>query len=92
MLLSQPFKTGLIKFYHNSQRMSDSFHHISESYQIKKLGSKTYSCRSAKFWNFCGGIHMHSTSTYDVTKSYLTRVFDEKIRKGYITMETRVVM
>ena len=24
------------------------------------------------FWNSCVGIHMYSTSTYDVMKSYLT--------------------
>ena len=34
---------------------------------------------------------MYST-IYDVMKSYLTRVRDKKIRNGYITFETRVVM
>ena len=29
---------------------------------------------------------------YDVMKSYLTRVQDNKIRNGYITWETMVVM
>ena len=32
------------------------------------------------------------SAIYDVIKSYLTRVRDEKIRNGYITLETRVVM
>ena len=38
MLLNEPlailitfFRTSLMKFYHNSQRMSDSFYHITES-------------------------------------------------------------
>ena len=55
MLLSEPlaslitfFKTSLITFYLNSQRMSDSFYHITESSELnkkkkKKKGSKTYS-------------------------------------------------
>ena len=41
MLLSEPltslitfFKTILTKFYHNSQRMSDSFYHITESSEL----------------------------------------------------------
>ena len=72
--------------------MSDSFYHITESTKlIKKLGFETYPCRSAMLWNFCVGIHMYSASTYDVTKSYLTRVRDKKIRNGYITFETRIV-
>ena len=33
---------------------------------------------------------MYSALTYDVMKSYLTS--DKKIRYGYITLETRVVM
>ena len=53
MLLSAPlaslitfFRTCFIKFYHNSQRMSDSFYHITEfSVRIKleNKESKTYS-------------------------------------------------
>ena len=35
---------------------------------------------------------MYSALTYDVMKSYLTRVWDKKIRNGYIASETRVVM
>ena len=31
---------------------------------------------------------MSSALTYDVMKSYLTRVWDKKIRNGYITLET----
>ena len=33
------FRTSLMKFYHNSRRMSDSFHHITESsseFELKK--------------------------------------------------------
>ena len=32
---------------------------------------------------------MRSALTYDVMKSYLTRVRDKKIRNGYVTLETR---
>ena len=35
---------------------------------------------------------MYSALTYDVMKSNLTRVRDKKIRNGYITLETKVVM
>ena len=35
---------------------------------------------------------MYSTLTYDVITSYLTRVREKKIRNGYMTLETRVVM
>ena len=34
---------------------------------------------------FCGGIHRYSALTYDVMKSYFTRVRDKKIRNGCIT-------
>ena len=44
------------------------------------------------FSNFCVGIHKYSALTYDVMKSYITRVRDKEIRNGYITLETRVVM
>ena len=85
MLLSGPleslitfFRTSLIKFYHKSQRMSDSFYHITEPSEIelKNKGPKHthFPCKSAMFWNFCVGIHMYSALTYDVMKSYLTRV------------------
>ena len=46
----------------------------------------------AMFWNSCVVIHMYSALTYDIMKCYLTRVRDTKIRNGYITLETRVVM
>ena len=43
MLLGEPlaslitfFKTRLIKFHHNSQRMPDSLYHITESSEISK--------------------------------------------------------
>ena len=35
---------------------------------------------------------MYSALAYYVMKSYLTRVLDEKIRNGYITLDTSVVM
>ena len=35
---------------------------------------------------------MYSALTYDVMKSYLTRIWEKKIRKGYIILETRFVM
>ena len=35
---------------------------------------------------------MHNALTYEVMKSYLTRAQAKKIRNGYITLETRVVM
>ena len=36
------------------------------------------------FENFCVGIHVYSAFTYEVMKSYLTRVLDKKIRNSYI--------
>ena len=103
MLLSEPlaslimfFRTSVIQFYHNSQRMSDSFYHITESNESNKkirLQNILISpCPSAMFWDFCVGIQRYSALTYDVIKSYLTRVRDKKIRNGYITLETSVVM
>ena len=35
---------------------------------------------------------MYSALTYDVMKSYLKRVWEKKIRNGYITLETKVAM
>ena len=64
MLLSEPlvssiifFRTSLIGFYLNNQRMSDSFYHITESSELslKKKGLKHI--HVAMFWNFwldCG--------------------------------------
>ena len=60
MLLSEPlaslitfFRTGFKQFYHKTQRMSDSFYHITES---SKLNGKIWvqnilisPCRSAMF-------------------------------------------
>ena len=34
---------------------------------------------------------MYSALTYDAMQSYLTHVWNKKIRNGYITLETRVV-
>ena len=34
---------------------------------------------------------MYSASTYDVVNSYLTLVWDKKIRNGYVILETRVL-
>ena len=42
------------------------------------------------FQNICVGIHRYSALTYDVMKSYLTRVRDKKIRNGYITLDTKL--
>ena len=39
------------------------------------------------FWNFWVWIHRYSALTYDVIKSYVTRVWDKNIRNGYITLE-----
>ena len=69
MLLSEPlanlktfFRTSLIKFYHNGQRMLDSFYHITESselnWKIRVQNILIWPCRSAMFENFCVGIHM----------------------------------
>ena len=44
-----------------------------------------WSCWSAVGRNFCIGIDMYSALTYDVIKSYLTRVWDKKIHNGYWT-------
>ena len=35
---------------------------------------------------------MYGASSYDLMKFYLTRVWDKKLHKGYITLETRIVM
>ena len=86
MLLNEPlaslisyFRTSLIKSYHNSQRITDSFYHMTESKQMRVQNTLIVKCKSAIFWNFCVGIQMYSASTYDVMKSYLTRVRDKKI-------------
>ena len=71
MLLREPFaslitsfRTGLIKFYHNSQRMSDFFYHITETTELNKeikFQNKLISPRrSIIFWNFRVGIHRYS--------------------------------
>ena len=57
--------------------------------------SKTYSfghVGQPYFRIFCGGKNRYSALTYDVMKSYPTRVRDKKIRNGCITLETTVVM
>ena len=90
MLLSDPlaslikfFRTSLIKFYHNSQRMSDSFYQITEPSELNKRNKVPKilisPCRSAIFWNFCVGIHRYGALTYNVIKSYLTRVRQENL-------------
>ena len=67
MLLSEPlgslltfFRTSLIKFYLNSQPMSDSFYYITESSDLKekKISSKNTLIRVE--------IHRYSALTYDV--------------------------
>ena len=62
-----------------------------------RLKNKDPNTHLAMFWNFCVGWR-HDTNIitcrtiYDAMKSYLTRVWDKKIRYGYITLETRFVM
>ena len=34
------------------------------------------------FWNYGVGIHIYDALTYDVMKSYLTRICDKKTRKN----------
>ena len=74
MLLSEPLassitciRTSIIKFYQNSQRMSDSFYHITESSELNgKVCLQNiliWPCRSAMFWKFCVGIHMYRPMT-----------------------------
>ena len=102
MLLSEPlaslitfFRTSLIKFYLNSQRMSDSFYHVAESSELDlKKGSKTYAFGHAMgFLRTMTSWCKHTIiAIYDVMKSSLTRVWDKKIRNGYIIWKTRVVM
>ena len=76
--------------------MSDSFYHITESSVLdKKIMFQNIlisPCWSVMFGNFCVEIHRYSALTYDVIKSYLTRVWDKEIRNGYITLKTGVVM
>ena len=71
MILSEPleslrtfFMTSLIKLYHNSQRMSVSYYHITEC--ITHLAMLV-----SHVLDICVGIHRYSTLTYDVIKSYL---------------------
>ena len=68
--------------------MSDSFYNITESSELnKKVRFQNIlisPCRTATLWNFCVGIHRYSALTYDVMKSYLTRVWDKKIRNDYL--------
>ena len=47
------FKTSLIKFYHNSQQMSDSFYYIHSELNLQKKGPKH--THLDMFWNFCVG-------------------------------------
>ena len=65
MLLSEPFaslitvfRTSLIKFYLNCQRMLDSFYHIHvtefKRIKLKNKGPKHF--RLAMFCNFCVGL------------------------------------
>ena len=62
MLLSKPlaslitcFRTNIIKFYVNNQRISDSFYFITESRELKKNNKGPKHTHSAMFWNFCVG-------------------------------------
>ena len=96
MLLSDPFGE-LYNIFQDEfnkilSRMSVSFYHITESSELNWKKTLISPRRSAMFWNFCVGIHRYSALNYDVIKSYLTRVWEKKIRNGYIALETRVVM
>ena len=51
MFLSKPlaslitfFRMSLRKFYHNCQRMSDSFYHITESGELQKNKGPKHTC------------------------------------------------
>ena len=48
-------------------------------------------CRSTMFWYFSKRKHMYSALTYDIMKTYLTRVRDKKICNNYIALETSVL-
>ena len=63
MLLREPlaslitvFRTSLIKFYLNCQRMLDSFYHITEFKRIKLKNKGPKHTHLAMFWNFCVGL------------------------------------
>ena len=49
------FRTSLIKFYLNSQRMSDSFYHITESSESNCKNKGAKHTQLAMFWNFFVG-------------------------------------
>ena len=60
MLSSEPlvsliafFRTSLIKFYRNSQRMSDSFYYINESSELHLKNKVLKYTHLAMLWNFC---------------------------------------
>ena len=80
MLFSEPlasfitfFMTSFIKFHHNSQRMSDSFYHITEcrELKLKKRDPKhaQLAMKVSHVLEFCVGIHRYSALT--VTSSNL---------------------
>ena len=62
--------------------------------KLKNKGPKQTNL--ATFWNFRvkwrHDVNIWNSAIYDVMKSYLTRVWDKKIRHGYFTLETRYVM
>ena len=76
--LNNIFQDEFMKFYLNSQRMSDSFNHITES---RYFNFKKMKVQNILIWPCFGFLRrMTSWSTYtysaiyDVMKSYLTRV------------------
>ena len=74
--------------------MSDSFYHITESSELNKWRSKTYSFGHIleflhRMMSWCKYVY---SAIFDVMKSYFAHMWDKKIRNGYITWETRVVM
>ena len=85
MLLSEPFVQDEFNkiLSQRSTNVRFFFYHTTEPSELSKIELTKINkvpnilispCRSAMFWNFCVGIHRYSVLTYDVIKSYITRV------------------
>ena len=68
MLQSEPlvslitfFRTSLMKFYLNSQRMSDSFYRVTEPSELNLENKDPKHTHLAMFWNFYVGRHVYET-------------------------------
>ena len=76
--------------------MTDSFYYLTESIELdlKKKRSKKHN-HLAMFWNFYVGwrhnVNMYN-AIYDAMKSYLTGVWDKKIRNRYITWKKGLIL